>query len=56
MNKEPKLKIELNVNGKEIEMNEFVQKIIGNLLYAAVKSLRLDEQPETAVFRLEIEQ
>ncbi len=54
MNKEQELKIELDVNGKEIEMNEFVQKITGNLIYAVLKSLRLEEEPKTAVFRLKV--
>ena len=54
MSQEPELIVELNVNGHEIEMNEFVHKITGNLLMAIVKSLRLTEIPKTATFKLEI--
>ncbi len=52
MNQDPELKIELIVNGKNVEMNEFVHKIVGHLLWAVLKSLRLDEEPKTATFRL----
>lgn len=50
----PKLKIELIVNDKPIEMNEFVQKITSNILWGIVESLRLEENPKTAVFNLKI--
>jgi hypothetical protein len=49
------LKVVLSINGTEIEMNEFVQKLTGNLLYAVLKSLRLDEEPHSAVFSLKIQ-
>lgn len=55
MTTEPQLKVELNVNGKPIEMNEFVHKIIGNLIWGILKSLRLDEEPKTATFKLTVE-
>ena len=49
---EPQLRVELKVNGKLIEMNEFVHKIIANLIWGILKSLRLDEEPHTAVISL----
>jgi hypothetical protein len=51
---EPKLEIELTVNGKPVEMNEFVQKITANVLLGIVNSLHLDNAPKTAVFNLKI--
>lgn len=54
MASEPKLEIELTVNGKPIEMNEFVQKITSNVLLGVVKSLHLDATPKTAIFNLKI--
>lgn len=54
MNAGSELKIGVTVNGKSIEMNEFVHKIIGNLLIAILKSLRLDEEPKEASFNLTI--
>ncbi len=52
MSTEPE--ITLIINGKEIDMNEFVRKITGNLLLAILKSLRLDEDPKTATFEIKI--
>jgi hypothetical protein len=54
MAKEPELKIELVVNGKNISMNEFVHKIVGNLILAILKSIRLDEEPHSAVLNFKI--
>jgi hypothetical protein len=54
MTNEPHLTIELIVDGKNIEMNEFVQKITSNLLWAVLKSLRLEKDPQLATFKLEI--
>jgi hypothetical protein len=51
---EPEVEITLNINGKEIGMNEFVRKITGNLLLAILKSLRLDEEPKSATFSVKI--
>ncbi len=48
------LKVELTVNGKSIPMNEFVHKIVGNLMLAILKSIRLDEEPRSAVINLTI--
>jgi hypothetical protein len=51
---EPKLDIELTINGKPVEMNEFVHKITSNILWGVIKSLRLDDKPKTAVFNLKV--
>jgi hypothetical protein len=56
MVKEPSLTVELTVDNKNVEMNEFVQKITGNLLWAILKSLRLDKEPASAAFKIEIRQ
>jgi hypothetical protein len=55
MTQEPRLSVELIVDGKNIEMNEFVRKITGNLLWAILKSLRLEKEPNTAVFRIDVQ-
>jgi hypothetical protein len=55
MTSEPKLDIEMTVNGKPVDMNEFVQKITANVLLGVIKSLRLTEDPKTAVFSLKIQ-
>jgi hypothetical protein len=34
-----KMKIELSVDGRKIPMNEFVQKIVGNVIKAMVETL-----------------
>jgi hypothetical protein len=54
MSSEPQLDIEMTVNGKPVDMNEFVQKITANVLLGVIKSLRLTEEPKTAVFNLKI--
>jgi hypothetical protein len=51
---EQELKIQLSVNGKNIEMNEFVHKIVSNLIWAILKSLHLEEEPKTAVLNLQV--
>lgn len=51
---EPEVEITLAVNGKEVVMNEFVRKMTGNILQAILKSLRLDEEPKTASFNINI--
>jgi len=38
-------KIEIKVNGRAIALNPFVQKIIGNVVLGAVKSLDKVPQP-----------
>jgi len=48
------LTFELVVDGKKIETNEFVHKIIGNVLYGILKSLRLEESPREATFNMRI--
>ena len=56
MAQEPRLTVELIVDGKALEMNEFVQKITGNLLWAILKSLRLEKEPGTATFEITVKQ
>jgi hypothetical protein len=51
---EPEFTVELNVNGKGVEMNEFVHKIVGNLILAILKSLRLDSYPKTVTLNMKI--
>jgi len=55
MTAEPKFDIEMTINGKPVDMNEFVQKITANVLLGVIKSLRLTEEPKTAVFSLKIQ-
>jgi len=49
---ETKIKVELIVDGKTIKLNEFVHKIVGNVLEAILKSLRLDHQPKSVTFNV----
>ncbi len=42
----------LTVNGSEIKMNDFVRRIVTNILIGLLNSLTLDESPKTAVFTL----
>ncbi|MBU1707283.1 hypothetical protein KKB28_05140 [bacterium] len=42
----------LTINGKEVKTNEFVTKIITNVLTGVVESLKLDETPKEIVFTL----
>jgi hypothetical protein len=52
---DPKFKVELSVNGKSIQMNEFVHKIVGNLILAILRSIKLDEEPKSATLNLKVE-
>ena len=36
----------VRVNGKEIELNDFVETIFGNTIMGMVSSLRLDQPPK----------
>jgi hypothetical protein len=54
MAQEPRMIVELTADGAPIEMNEFVRKITANLLLAILKSLRLDKEPKTATFKIDI--
>jgi hypothetical protein len=47
--------IELSVNGKDVEMNEFVHNIIGNLILGILRSIRLDEEPKTATLSIKLD-
>jgi hypothetical protein len=50
----PDLQVELSVNGKPIAMNEFVHKIVGNLVWAILQSVRLDEEPKSATVTVKV--
>jgi hypothetical protein len=54
MAKEPEIQIELTVNGKTIECNEFVQKVTGNVFWGILKSIHLESDPKTATLKLKI--
>ncbi len=45
--------IKLVVDGKDIEMNQFVRKFIGNTILGMVSSLREIRNPRSIVIRLE---
>ena len=45
-------KVVLLVNGSEVAMNDFVQRIILNILSSLLNSLTLAETPREAVFRI----
>lgn len=55
MSTEQIFKAELSVNGKSIQMNEFVHKIVGNLVLAILRSIKLDEEPKSATINLKVE-
>ena len=46
-------KVQIKVNGKEIELTEFPARIIINVLYGLLKSLRGVEEIQKAEFVLE---
>ena len=49
-------KIEIKVNGRAIALNPFVQKIIGNVVLGAVRSLDKVPQPmETVEITVQVE-
>jgi hypothetical protein len=54
MTNENAFKVELTVNGKAVEMNEFVHKIVGNSMLAILKSIRLEEEPRQASLSIKI--
>ena len=39
--------VSILVNGKRIQLNDFVSTVTANLVTALVNSLKLDEKPET---------
>ncbi len=45
-------KVALTVNGTEVKMNEFVSKIVTNLLAGVLDSIKLDEPVKNAVFTI----
>ena len=42
----------LTVNGTTIKTNEFVTRIVTNVLMGVLESLKLDEPPKNAVFTI----
>ena len=42
----------LTVNGIEIKTNDFVKRIVTNVLIGVLDSLKLDEAPKSAVFSI----
>jgi hypothetical protein len=54
MHREPQFAVELTADNENVEMNEFVQKITAILLWAILKSLRLDKEPTEAVFKVKL--
>jgi hypothetical protein len=54
MDKAPDFIVELSVNGKDVVMNEFVHRIVDNLILAILNSIRLAEEPRTAALKLKI--
>lgn len=43
------------VNGKEIELNDFVEKLFGNTVVGMVSSLRLENSPKCIELCVEIQ-
>ena len=44
--------VTLTVNGIEVKMNEFVTKIVTNILTGVLDSIKLDDVPKNAVFTI----
>jgi hypothetical protein len=44
----------VRVNGKDIELNDFVEMIFGNTIVGMVESLRLDQPPKCIEVCVEI--
>jgi hypothetical protein len=47
--------VSVHVNGKEIELNEFVKTLFGNTVVGMVSSLRLDQPPERIEVCVEVQ-
>ena len=45
-------KLALTVNGADVKMNEFVSRIVTNVLTAILDSIKLDESLKNAVFTI----
>jgi hypothetical protein len=45
----------IRVNGKEIELNDFVQTMFGNTVVGMVSSLRLDQPPKRIEVYVEVQ-
>ena len=44
--------VKMLINGEEVEINEFVQSIIGNAIVGMVSSLQVDNKPETIEIKI----
>ena len=44
--------VKILINGEEVEINEFVQSIIGNAIEGMVSSLQVDNKPETIEIKI----
>ncbi|MBM4025104.1 MAG: hypothetical protein FJ280_06790 [Planctomycetes bacterium] len=51
-NREPTIRTELQVNGRKVDLNDFVQRFLGQAVIGMVQSLRGVEEVQT--IRLEI--
>jgi hypothetical protein len=47
--------VDVHVNGKAIELNEFVTSLFGNTVLGMVSSLRLDRPPKRVEISVEIQ-
>ena len=47
--------VEVRVNGKDVELNDFVETIFGNTILGMVSSLRLDQPPKHIEVCVEIQ-
>ena len=45
----------VRVNGKDVELNEFVESFIGNTVVGMVSSLRLDQPPKRIEVCVEVQ-
>ncbi|MDH4157319.1 MAG: hypothetical protein OEW00_08600 [candidate division Zixibacteria bacterium] len=44
--------VKIVVNGKEIEKNAFVERVLGNTLWGLVSSLKLEAEPKEIDIRI----
>ncbi len=44
--------VKIIVNGKEIEKNAFVDRVLGNTIWGLVSSLKLETEPEDIDIRI----
>ena len=55
MAEDQKVSVQLILNSKEVSLNRFVHRIISNVLLGILKSLKIDDETKTAVFKLKME-